>query len=163
MRYVEAGVNELVSRGHCHGGVVKGSAKINILATDTLELDQWVIRGHLRVIAVAVRLRQAIQLTSAETMGVTVAKRLGYMGNMRAPMVVGRTLGREDLEVRGTVRVKHLACRQQQQAAIVGRRVRGIRRWRHRIQRCAVELEETDWEAGPTSIATARNDGPDDA
>jgi len=57
VRHVEVGVDDLLSCGHSQSGVVKSSAEINFLVADMLEADERIVRGHLRVIAVGVRLR----------------------------------------------------------------------------------------------------------
>jgi len=49
-----SGCERLLCRGHSHGGVVESSAEINVVAADTLELDERIIGGYLRIIALGI-------------------------------------------------------------------------------------------------------------
>jgi hypothetical protein len=93
-------VNDFLSSGHRHGGVVKRPTEVHLLVADMLEADQRIIRGHLSIVAVPVRLREAIQLASAEAIGAPMPKHLRHMGYMRAPVVMGGSLGSKDFKVR---------------------------------------------------------------
>jgi hypothetical protein len=106
---VEVGVNDFLSCGDGHGGVVKGSAEIGLFIADMLETDERIVRCHLRVIAVSVRLRQAIKLVSANAIRVTRAKCFGRMCDMWPPIIEGRSLRSEDFEVRTAVGIEYLA------------------------------------------------------
>ena len=56
VRHVEVGVNDFLSRGHRHGGVIESSAEVDVAAADTLEPDERIVGSHLRIIAVGIGL-----------------------------------------------------------------------------------------------------------
>lgn len=58
VRHVEMGVNNFLSGGNGHGGMVVGAAEEDLIAV--LEADKGIVGGHLRVIAISVGLREAI-------------------------------------------------------------------------------------------------------
>ena len=161
LRDVEVCVMGLLPRGHGHCGMVEGPAEMDLLVATVPQPDKRIVGGHLRIVTVAVRLRQAVQLTSAKPIRVSAMQHLGNVRDGRAPVMVGRSGGSKDLEVRGAIGVQHLARGQQQQPAIEGERAGGVRRGRHGVQGRAVELEEPDWETRPAGVDTARDHGAD--
>jgi hypothetical protein len=58
--HVEVRVMELLSCGYGHCRMVERPAEKDFFATNVFESNQGIVRGHLRVIAVAICLRQAI-------------------------------------------------------------------------------------------------------
>ena len=54
VRHVKVGVNDFLSRGHSHDGVIESSAEINVVAADTFEPDEGIVPGHVRIIAVGI-------------------------------------------------------------------------------------------------------------
>ncbi len=103
VRHMEVSMYGLFSGSNSHGRVITGATEINLFAAGMFEPDERIIRGHLRVVAVSICLRQSIQLASANAIAVSVTKDLGYMADVRAPPVVGCSTRSKDLEIGGAI------------------------------------------------------------
>src|SRR5215469_18815388 len=101
--YVKVGVNHLFPGGHGHRGMVIGPAEVDLVTV--LQANERIVRGHLRIVAVSVRLRHTVQLASTEAVGVSAAQSFGNVGNVRTPMAVRRSGWTENLKVGSTVGV----------------------------------------------------------
>jgi len=85
------------SHGHC--GMIESPAKINFVVTNVPQPDKRIVGGHLRVIAVTVRLRQAVQLPAPEAIGAPAMEHFGHVGDVRTPMIVGCSARSKDLQL----------------------------------------------------------------
>ena len=65
--YVEVGMNHFFPGGHGHRGMVVGPAEVHLVAV--LQADERIVGGHLRIVAVSVRLRHTVQLPPTEAVG----------------------------------------------------------------------------------------------
>jgi len=61
--------------------MVECPAEENFFAADVLEPNQWIVRSHLRIITVAVRLRRAVQLPAAKPIRMSTAQCFGHVGD----------------------------------------------------------------------------------
>lgn len=124
------------------------------------QADKRIVGSHLRVITVAVGLREAVQLPSAQAVGIAAAQDLGKVRNMRAPVVVRGSARSIYFDVRSAVGIEHLAGGQEQESAIKGERIGSVR-WRDdRIQGRAVKLKKADRKSRPPCIDATRDNGP---
>jgi hypothetical protein len=156
--HVEMGVMLFLPRGDRHRRVVERAAKENLVAANTLQPNQRIVRRHLRIIAIGVGLRKPVQLASGQPVGVSVAQRFKHMCNVRTPMVVRSPGGSKDLQLRCAGGIQNLPCRQKQKSAVKSDGSRSVGRARHRIQPRAIVFEDAHWLTGPTRIDSGRDD-----
>src|SRR5215468_9772705 len=143
-------MNHLFPGGHGHRGMVVGTAEVDLVAV--LQADQRIVGGHLRIVAVSVRLRHTVQLASPEAIGVSAAQSFGNVGNVRTPMAVRRSGWSKDLKVGSAVGVEHLTRGQKQEATIESEGVRRVR-WRND----GIEGRTVKFEKAPLVTTTTNN------
>jgi hypothetical protein len=118
VRHVEVSMSELFSHGHGHRGMVVGPAEMDLVGMP--QADKRIVASHLGVITVPVGLREAVQLPSAQPVGMSAAQDLGNVRNMRAPMVVRGSARSIHFDARSAVGIEHLATIPQRVLAEVG-------------------------------------------
>ena len=124
---MEVGMYRLFPGGNGHSRMVVGSAKVDFVAV--LQTDERIVGGHLRIVAVSVRLRHTVQLASTKAVGVSAAQSSGNVGNVGTPMAVRQSGWSKNLKVGSAVGVEHLTRGQKQEATIESEGV-GRVRWR---------------------------------
>ena len=119
-RDIELGGMHYRTGVYAHGGVIVSPAIKNIICGGIDDSHQWIIRGHLRVIAVAHRLRQSVQLTSREHVCAARLQRGGATCYGWLPPGIGSTVRRINLHIVGARRKENLARGQEQHTARIG-------------------------------------------
>src|SRR5215469_5467197 len=97
--HLEMCVMDCLSRGDAHSRVVEGTA---IHGTDSRAAPQTherIVGCHLLVVAIGAGLRQAIQLTSVQSIGSAAFQMLWYVGDVRPPSGLRITRWGVDLKI----------------------------------------------------------------
>src|SRR6516164_4617795 len=113
--HLEMCVMNCLARGDTHSRVVESTAVHGTDSRATPQTYERIVGCHLLVVAVGAGLRQAIQLTSIQSIGSARLQMLWYMGDVRPPSGLWITRRGVDLKiVCATVRCggeHYLSCR----------------------------------------------------
>src|SRR5436305_4701565 len=90
---------------------------VDDLATLAKQPREWIVRGHLNIVAIAGGLRSAVQLCSLELAHASGGHASGEIGYLRLPGGVPSAVWRVDLDISRLIAEQHLPGREREESA----------------------------------------------